>query len=146
MKMVRIYTASIYSILVGLLASQPLEYFYTENTITGESLLEGGCIKRDWEGKDPEGLMGHPWISNIQCMEGTKFLTAGLNFGGPVQIWVESGSMDVNGKVLDVIGSSIWINIGSPLNVNVTAQSSIWVVGAPLDVRDVEIVRFVNYG
>ena len=132
-------------LLLHCVHAQPLEYFYTASTQTGEHSLGEGCLKRDWEGTDPEGLAGHPWVANIKCVHGTYKLD-GVNYGGPIQIWVEIGSMQVNGKALDVIGSSIWVNVGSEVSLEVNEESSIWVVGAPLDVRNGEPPRYVNYG
>ena len=132
-------------LVLSCVESQPLEYFYTTDTQAGEHGLGEGCVQRDWEGTDGEGLAGHPWVSHIRCEEDTYTLS-GVNYGGPIQIWVEKGVMDVNGKVLDVIGSSIWVNIGGEVRLGVKEETSVWVVGAPLDVRNGEQPRFVNYG
>lgn len=84
-------------------------------------------------------------MANIKCIDGTYKLD-GVNFGGPIQIWVEKGSMQANDRALDVIGSSIWVNVGKEVSLEVKNESSVWAVGAPLDVRNGEPPRYVNYG
>jgi len=135
-----------YLILIGLSTSEPLEYFYTENTQSGVQWLEGGCLKRYWEGTDPDGLTGHPWVSNILCDGTSSYSTRGVNYGGALQVYVERGVLEANNEVLDVIGSSIWLNVGSEVSLDVKTGSSVWSVGAPLSVVEREQVHFVDYG
>ena len=123
----------------------PLEYFYTADTVTGSYSLGGGCVQSDWEGADAEGVTGHPWVSHIQCEEG-DYRLVGVNYGGPLQIWVERGSLLVGEDELDVIGSSAWLNTGAEVRLEVREQSSVWVVGAVLDVREGEQTHFVDFG
>ena len=143
-----LFLVSVGSVVLNVLmivAAQPLQYFYTASTVTGEHSLGGGCLQRDWAGVDSEGLTGHPWVSNIVCGEGSYTLV-GVNYGGPIQVWVQTGSLVINGKALDMIGSSAWLNVGSEVSMKVMSDSSVWVVGAQLDVREGKMPHFVNFG
>jgi len=141
--MTRLITVAL--LVTNSVAQHPLEYFYTADTVTSSYSLGGGCMLDGWEGVDAEGLTGHPWVTHIKCEDG-GYKLGGVNYGGPVQIWVERGSLLVGEQELDMIGSSAWLNTGAEVSLEVREQSSVWVVGAELHMREGAPPHFVNFG
>ena len=54
------FLVSVLSNVLVCVESQPLQYFYTASNVSGEHSLFGGCLLRDQDGVDSEGLSGHP--------------------------------------------------------------------------------------
>jgi len=123
----------ILTFLLHICVGQHLQFFYTKETETSRVTLDGGCIRRDWDGIDPEGVQGQPWVSRLECEEGQEAKLDGVVRGGSIQLWLEAGSLtSENGRRLEVVGSSAWYNRGAILQLSLGENSRVWAVGAPL--------------
>ena len=55
----------------------PSQYYYTEDNARNSTTAEG-CVLAEWEGTDPDGMAGYPWLTKVACPNGTKYVCNGL--------------------------------------------------------------------
>jgi len=84
-------------------------------------------------GMDAGGMAGYPWMSTIECAEGSEYVDHGSNLHGHVRFYLYKGKMEVNNKTLDLIGSAYWVDGGSEVNLRVSG--SVYVIGAHFDLQ-----------
>eukprot|EP00656_Telonema_subtile_P058283 TRINITY_DN9831_c0_g1_i2.p1 TRINITY_DN9831_c0_g1~~TRINITY_DN9831_c0_g1_i2.p1 ORF type:complete len:344 (+),score=54.90 TRINITY_DN9831_c0_g1_i2:79-1110(+) len=106
----------------------PAQWFYSEDNIASRTQPAGGCTFTRWNGTDPNGVAGYPWVATVNCPPGHSFQAAGVNELGMLRFYLRSGSMQLNGEHISGQGSSYWASQGVALSVNVSG--SVYVVGA----------------
>ena len=105
----------------------PIQFIYAkEKALLSETI--NGCTKTQWPGMDAGGMAGYPWMTTIECEEGSEYLDQGSNLHGHVRFYLYKGSMEVNGHTLDLIGSAYWADAGSDVRLRV--NGSVYVIGA----------------
>eukprot|EP01060_Flectonema_neradi_P007315 TRINITY_DN15083_c0_g1_i1.p1 TRINITY_DN15083_c0_g1~~TRINITY_DN15083_c0_g1_i1.p1 ORF type:complete len:352 (+),score=77.73 TRINITY_DN15083_c0_g1_i1:58-1056(+) len=122
----------------------PKQYFFTsENTV--KSGVEQGCQVNRWNGVDPMGSVGIPWLTTIDCPEGATHKSSGHTTAGAIQIYLGNGSMTVNNRNLAITGSSAWIQAGADATVEISGFA--YAVGAEYNLQAGKPIYFTNaYG
>jgi hypothetical protein len=121
----------------------PLQYFYPPED--GKITQKDGCKLTSFDGMDADGVAGYPWITYIDCPEGSTFADSGINEMGHVRFYLRHGSMSVNNQKLAIMGEAFWAAEKTSLNVTVSGYA--FVVGAKYELTDGEPAVFTSsYG
>jgi hypothetical protein len=104
----------------------PSQYFYPpEDGIVTE---KDGCKVTQFEGMDADGVAGYPWVTYIDCPEGSMFTDSGINENGHVRFYLRHGKMSVNNEELSITGEAFWAVERTSLNVTVSGYA--FIIGA----------------
>lgn len=117
----------------------PLQYFYRPED--GKITEKDGCKLTSFDGMDADGVAGYPWMTYIDCPEGSTFTDSGIN-EGHVRFYLRHGSMSVNNQNLEVMGEAFWAVGLTPLTVAVSGYA--FVVGAKFELTDGEPAIFTS--
>lgn len=108
-------------------AKSPVQFVYDASTATSEH-ADQGCTVTSWDGTDPDGMTGPPWVSYVNCSKGATYKYRGVSTKGSFQVWLHHGHLSVQGQRLSNMGESFWIASGVYADIAVTGSA--YVAGA----------------
>ena len=119
----------------------PLQHFYTAETASAKYVDRGGCNVTAWTGTDSNGVLGYPSVTKIQCPPAATFAASGVQLAGHLRVFLWYGTANVNGALLNMTGSALWVAAGATISVAIAPGGSgldddgtaIYVLGAPFD-------------
>lgn len=117
--------------------SVPAQYLYTNDTSVMFIDVASGCIVKQWDGLDPEGIAGHPWVTTVSCGDNKAFTHSGVASKGSLRFFLQRGVLNVNGESLFTMGDSFWTVQGSSYNFTILS-GFVYAVGCSMNFTEVE--------
>ena len=81
--------------VVFTLAKVPKQWFYSPDNAASSGQAVGGCTITRWNGTDPNGISGYPFLSTIDCPARHTFEDFGVTITGMLRFYLRSGQMQV---------------------------------------------------
>lgn len=121
-----------------------LEYFYEDGT--PETKQINGCTLKSWKPDvfDVEGVVAPPVFSRMACPKSVEFTGVQAIDSGPIQLFVNNGSLHVNGASMAIFGSSYWFVAGAHVKFSVDDDTELLMLGGQLDLREGPVITEVN--
>lgn len=117
----------LYRLTVLSATKAPIQFAYDSSSATSRK-VDQGCTITSWDGTDPDGMTGPPWVSYVNCSSGATYKYRGVATLGSFQVWLHHGHLSVNGEKLSNMGESFWIASGASANIEVAGSA--YVAGA----------------
>jgi len=114
----------------------PLQFVYNETSSDRAFTDASGCKFVQWDGTDQNGVAGYPWITSIECPEGSSFEAEGIADRGHLRFFLKQGSLTANGRELTLQGDAYWMNEASFVELAIGENTFVYVVGAEFRLKN----------
>lgn len=131
--------AGITAIVNGARASPtnvPTQFMYNTSTVDRSFKHTSGCTVNQWDGMDQNGVAGYPWVTTIDCPEGSSYETKGIAAEGHLRFYLRQGSLSANGKTMDLMGDAYWMNENSYVELLIGSGSFVYIVGSEFALKN----------